>query len=363
MSDEVVVDSGGDMLGMSDEAFAELDFNSFGSTATEEGSVEPSDTPVEDEVADNIPSEEDSSEEPIEASEEEGIDEEEETPTIEEEVTDNSEEIDYKAEYQKLFKPFKANGKEIQVDNAEDAIALMQMGANYNKKMAGLKPNLKIIKMLENNGLLSEDKLNYLIDLDKRNPEAIKKLIKDSGVDPLDLDLEAPNGYKPNTYNVHDSEIALDGILEEIQGTESFNQTIDIISNRWDNSSKKVLLDQPEIIKVLNEHVSNGIYQQITNVIESERMLGRLVGLSDIAAYKQVGEMINARGGFNKPVSKSKEPVVNKPNKVTVDPVLKSRKMAASSTKATVTAPVKQDFNPLAMSDAEFEKLIQKQFL
>ena len=91
-------------------------------------------------------------------------------------------EPDYKAEYLRLLAPFKANGKEIAVSTVDDAISLMQMGANYNKKMAGLKPSLKMLKLLENSGLLSEEKISYLIDLEKKNPAAINKLIKDSGI-------------------------------------------------------------------------------------------------------------------------------------------------------------------------------------
>ena len=36
-----------------------------------------------------------------------------------------------------LFSPFKANGREMQVSSVEDIRTLMQMGANYNKKMEG----------------------------------------------------------------------------------------------------------------------------------------------------------------------------------------------------------------------------------
>ena len=87
----------------------------------------------------------------------------------------------------------------------------MQMGANYNKKMAALKPNLKLLKLLENNGLLSEEKLSFLIDLDKKNPDAITKLVKDSGLDPLEMDV-SKSDYKPNTYTVHDREVELDSV-------------------------------------------------------------------------------------------------------------------------------------------------------
>lgn len=82
--------------------------------------------------------------------------------------------IDYKAVYEKLLKtPFKADGREISINTPDEAIALMQKGVSYSKKMASLKPNLKIIKMLEKNGLLDEGKLSFYIDLEKKNPQAM----------------------------------------------------------------------------------------------------------------------------------------------------------------------------------------------
>ena len=97
-------------------------------------------------------------------------------------------EINYQAEYERLLTPFKANGRQMQVHSVDDAMQLMQMGANYNKKMAGLKPNLKLMKMLEKNDLLNEEKLSFLIDLQTKDPAAIARFIKDSEVDPLDID-------------------------------------------------------------------------------------------------------------------------------------------------------------------------------
>ncbi len=132
--------------------------------------------------------------------------------------------FDYEAEYKRLLTPFKANGRDIAVNSVDDAIQLMQMGANYGKKMAGLKPNLKLMKLLENNGLLSEEKLSYLIDLDKKSPEAISKLVKDSGLDPMDLDTDKASAYKQTTYTVDEREIELDTVLDDIQGTPTIAQ-------------------------------------------------------------------------------------------------------------------------------------------
>ena len=279
--------------------------------------------------------------------------------------------VDFEAEYKRLLAPFKANGREIAVKSVDDAIALMQMGANYNKKMAALKPNLKLMKLLENNGLLSEDKISFLIDLEKKNPAAINKLVKDSGIDPMDLDAEKASGYKQTAYTVDDREIELDTVLDEIQGTPSYNRTLEIVSTKWDAASKQVIAGNPQLLKVINGHVESGIYDLISKELESERLFGRLNGLSDLEAYRQIGDALHAKGAFNSLVQGSSQnqqkpatpPVVVTPKPKVEDDKLKDKRRAASSTKPAAPASAPKDFNPLALSDEEFTKLVNKQFL
>ena len=279
--------------------------------------------------------------------------------------------IDFESEYKRLLAPFKANGREIAVKSVDDAIALMQMGANYNKKMAALKPNLKLMKLLENNGLLSEDKIGFLIDLEKKNPAAINKLVKDSGIDPMDFDAEKASGYKQTAYTVDDREIELDTVLDEIQGTPSYNRTLEIVSTKWDAASKQVIAGSPQLLKVINGHVESGIYDLISKELESERLFGRLNGLSDIEAYRQIGDALHAKGAFNSLAQGSSQtqqkpatqPVVVTPKPKVEDDKLKDKRRAASSTKPAAPTSVPKDFNPLALSDDEFSKLVNKQFL
>lgn len=301
----------------------------------------------------------------------EDSDEREEEETVEKEKPETKEDtsLDYKQEYERLLAPFKANGREMSVQNVDEAVALMQMGANYNKKMAALKPNLKLLKMLQNNNLLSEEKINYLIDLEKKSPEAINKLIKESGIDPMDIDAEKAGDYKPNSYKVDDREIELDTVLEEIQDTPSYNRTLTVIGNQWDKASKEVIANQPQLIKVINDHVERGIYDLINVEMERERALGRLNGLSDLEAYRQVGDAIQARGGFDhlspqqgRQTPSTPKTVVPNPKKET-DSKLREKKRAASMTKPATSNQNTQDFNPLAISDEEFSKLVQPQFL
>lgn len=276
--------------------------------------------------------------------------------------------VDYKAEYDKLMAPFRANGKEMQVKNIDEAMQLMQMGAGFNKKMAGLKPAFKTLKLLENNGLMDESKLSYLIDLDKKNPEAIKKLIKESGIDPIDLDLDTESDYKPETYTVDDRELELDEVLDSISESPTYSKTIDVVSTKWDQASKQTIANNPQLLTVINNHMASGIYDQISNGVERERSFGRLKGLTDIEAYKQVGDAMDAEGKFAgqgeapaKPTNAGQR-VERKPKAKVDDPKLKSKKRAASSTKAKSTAK-EPDYNPLNMSDAEFEKQFNESLL
>lgn len=290
----------------------------------------------------------------------------EETPEPTPESTEVA--VDYEAAYKKLTAPFKANGREIQVTSVEDAVSLMQMGANYNKKMAALKPNLKLMKLLENNGLLNEEKLSYLIDLEKKNPDAIGKLLKDSGLDPLDLDTEKAAAYKPTQRTVDDREMELDTILEELHDSPAYNQTLDIVSNKWDVASKKVIADSPQILKVIDSHVQSGIYAMIAKEIENERLFGRLNGLSDIEAYRQVGDAIQARGGFSHLSTQGHQtptaPVVVAPKpKIVDEDKRREKKLAASGSKAVTPSKSAAEYNPLSLSDDEFNKIVNQQFL
>ena len=290
---------------------------------------------------------------------------EQETPVAEvqedtkEEVVDTPQ-IDYKAEYERLTQPFKANGKEIKVSSVEDAVELMQMGANYSKKMAALKPHLKLIKMLDKHGLMDESKLSYLIDLNGKNPEAIAKLVKDSGLDPMEMDENKADDYKPTSYKVDDREIELDNVLESIKDSSTYQRTISVVSNDWDKASKEVIANTPQILSVLNAHMESGIYDIIQGELENERTFGRLQGLSDIEAYRYVGDRIQANGGFSHLAkgqqNQPKQNVVSAKPMQVQDDRLKDKKRAAAPSKPAVTTQVSKDFNPLALSDEEFAK-------
>jgi hypothetical protein len=270
--------------------------------------------------------------------------------------------VDYKALYEQVTAPFKANGKEMKVDGPEDVVRLMQMGANYNRKMGAMKPHLKTLKVLETNGI-SDEKLGFLIDLDKKDPTAIAKLLKDSKIDPLDLNLEEDSKYQATDYSVDDSVIDLDTAVDEIKDSPTYTKTIDIVGNKWDAASKQIVAKEPHLLSVIDTHVANGVYEVISTEVEKKRMFGQLTGMSDIEAYKSVGDELQESGGFNhlfqpeQGSTKTPAPDEITPAQKAQAETRKNKRRAASPTKAAPSKKGAQDdFNPLSMSDDEYMK-------
>ena len=274
------------------------------------------------------------------------------------EDTPETTEFNYESAFKKISAPFKANGVDMQVEDPNDIVRLMQMGANYQKKMSQLKPNLKIIKMLENNELLDEAKLNNLIDLSKKDPQAITKLIKESNVDPLEIDKEAPVDYQPNNYSITDKEYNLDRVLDEIKDTETFTRTIEILTKEWDSESRFTISDQPEIIAIVNEHMLSGVFDQVHEKMQQEKILGKFKDIPDVEAYRQTADhMYKANMLTNAQMSKSTDSsTVSSKTDEKADADRDKKRKAAAPVKQTTTkkAPTDEDF--LGLSDEDFMK-------
>lgn len=286
----------------------------------------------------------------------------EETEKPDEDGADAVPLVDYKSEYEKLMAPFKANGVDMQARSIDDAIQLMQMGAGFHKKMAALKPAMKQMKLLERNGLLEDDKLNYLIDLHKKNPEAIQKLLKDSKLDPLDIDLNQDTTYKPTDRKVSDKDLALDEVLDEVRETPTFQKTLNVVSKEWDESSQDRVASEPQIISIINGHIADGTFDAVTRRVDYERSLGRLKGVSDYEAYERMGNAMADEGLLQRTGApqqqaaslQSVQPSKAKPSKKEIE--RKQKKRAASPIKGS-RATAEPVFNPLEVSDEDFAKL------
>ena len=276
---------------------------------------------------------------------------------------------DYKAFYEKIMAPLKANGKTIDLKTPEEAVQLMQMGANYTRKMQAIAPHRKVLLMLENNGLLDEGKLSFLIDIEKKNPEAIKKLIKDAGLDPREIDLDDPQAkpYLEGNHRVTDEEAGFRVILDELSSNPEGKATLQAIT-LWDQASKEVLWKQPDVMQLIHDQRASGIYDRITTELERQRALGQIPPtVPFLHAYKAIGDQLAAAGGFDdlvKPAPNSQQQTETKtPVATTVakpKPAVKNgaKANAPSSTRSN-PREAKTVVNPLALSDEDFMKQVE----
>ena len=287
-----------------------------------------------------------------------------ETKQPEKEATPAKAEVDYKTGYEQIMAPFKANGKTIELRSPDEAIKLMQMGANYTKNMQQLAPHRKLLVMLEKAGI-NESNVGLLIDVHNKNPEAIAKMVKDSGVDPMEIDTSKEPQYVAGNHQVSDAEVVFRQSIEELQSSEEGQATLVHVNQHWDNESKQLLADNPSLIQSIHAQRVSGIYDRIDTEIQRLRTLGNIpAGTSYLQAYKVVGEHLQSTGGLSDLVPaqavKPAAPAIKLPVATTVkkvEPAVKAdSNVGAASISRTAPIVAKQDTNFLAMSDEEFMK-------
>lgn len=266
-----------------------------------------------------------------------------------------SPDINYEAVYKQLFKPFKANGKEITPRSPEDIISLMQMGANYTRKMQLMAPMRKVVQSISNANI-KEDDLNFLIDVYKGDKEAIKSLLKKHEIDPMELDLDEIS-YKANRRNIaSDSDVEFTDTLQDINDT--LPQIQEIINTRWDAQSKEALLRNPNLMRALSEELQLGRFDRVQKIVEQEKIFGRYKGVSDVDAYIDVvtklvqDEQRKQQYKQNQETAKKANPQIE-PTK----PVPNKAKAAPTKAKSKASKSTLTPEDLFSMSEEEFNKL------
>ena len=295
--------------------------------------------------------------------------------------TKNDVEPDYKALYQKIMAPFKADGKTIQLKDVNEAIALMQKGVNYTRKTQNLAKYQKSILSLENANLLDNGKLNNLINIAKGDKEAIKQLLAEHKIDPMDLSSEnydgQPSNYVPRNNLVDDAYVNFKGALDEVQGTLEGQAVIRDLLNSDDRTKSEVYQD-PRLIGLLVQQKQNGIYDTVMGEVQRRKTIGLIPdSVPLIYAYNQVGQELTAQGRLSQMQGKNNNvtgnvvnpsgsavssqapapmpPKVNTQSKPANSFNNNARARAAATTRMTPAAD-KQVRNPLSLSDDEFMK-------
>lgn len=327
-----------DLYEMSDDELANFDFDSIETGAEEEeGSDESSEQGTEEEnyeseeeqgeteeeesdelsedSQESVDNESDDSDEDETDSSDDDEEQEEESDEQEEESTDDSE---LKALKALIGTPIKAGGKEITLNSANEVKSLVERGLGYYKAMNEIKPIRRFTDTLKQQGLLEEDKVNFMIDLAKGDVNAIKKLVKQHNIDINEFDDEESPSYTPNKHVVSQETADVTSVLSSIKESEKYQDTVNTITS-WDNASKSDIEKDPNIIAAINTHMENGMYSRISGEVDKRKLLGdtSLSGKSDLEAYMIVGnELYGGKPDTNQAQgSQSGKPDAKQPDK------------------------------------------------
>ncbi len=269
-------------------------------------------------------------------------------------VEEEQPQVNYEDFYKQVMAPFKGNGKTITLKNAEEAIHLMQQGVNYTQKMQQIGPYRKALLMLEKNGLLDENQLSFLIDVKNKNPEAIKKFLKDNQIDPLDIDITQEPNYQAGKNLVSDQEVNFNSTLQDVMSTPEGMETVKTVNDTWDVESKNYLVQNPEDLRNIHIQMQNGVYKLITDEISRLRTLGQIPSsMPFVEAYRLVGNNILAQKQQQQQVQTTRpanrvQSSLSNGNKI--------RQAGISSNSPKQPRKAGNMINPLAMSDEDFEK-------
>lgn len=215
------------------------------------------DTMTDDEIGDET--EEDSEDEISELDEDTGADDEQ-TDEVEKKVEEEVKPVN--------THKFKANG--LDYDFTEEEMLkqfpkIFGQAMDYTRKTQQLKPWRKTIDMIETANL-SHDDINLAIDVLKGDKEAIATILKKTGVDALDLDVENST-YVPRDYGRNDTELAIKDIVDTIKTDREFTITENVIGSQWDDASRRKFVEDPTLIKALHIDVQNGMYDKVAPIM------------------------------------------------------------------------------------------------
>lgn len=277
-------------------------------------------------------------------------------------------EIDYKAFYEAVTKDFKAAGKMMPgVKDPDKFIKALQMATDYALKTAALKPVLKKAKMLED---VTDEEFSEMLDFRKRNPEVIKKALKEANLDPIDLDLENIQ-YTPQSKIMSDADYEFKETIEKLSQEDAvaFQRTQNIVLNELDDTSKTTVLSNPHILSALQSEVASGRFEKIQAQALQLKAFGGYNNVPDIELYSFIANEMDKQalqkqsiqnnltaGGMNPSVTNT---VQTKPSVSVVDPELEDKK-ARAGIQVKPTTPVVKKYDPTKLSDEEFMKLLSE---
>ena len=297
--------------------------------------------------------------------------------------------------YDEATSEFIADGRKVKgFSDPKKIIQSQQMAASYSDRMAALKPYRPLMKPLKERGYLDDpEKFNFDMQVADGDIEALKKLLKDKGIDPYELDMDNVN-FEQKNYVASDIDVAVDDMFEDAKRIGVDKQLQEAFTRDWDDSSIVDILSNDQYRADLLDHIQSGAYDIVQDKIaEFKRsdVSGTFTGMSKIDQYKTaVRTVAEERAAQAGSVGGNNTQAPNANSNTTAEPapggssdeavaiakakeaeeykkrVQKNKKAAEARKKAASVSRVKtgkkkqkKDFDPDKLSDEEFEAMIK----
>jgi len=233
----------------------------------------------------------------------------------------------------------------IEADSIDELKTIASKALKDKNKYDKYKNELSILEGIKEQGL-SDDDLYLLVEAKKGNKQAIAKLLKETNIDPYDLDLEdeSVDQYKPKEYKVDPKIMEVKSIIDDAKKDDHVFKTFDYVLNKeFSEKDRATAFEDPELLGFIKDTIRDGIFDKIAPNYTKRKIMGE----NPISAY------INAFKDYTSEVDKLASKTVSKAqeeNKVKTE----KRKKASVGNKKNVAKTDKKSVND--MTDEEFEE-------
>lgn len=335
-------------------------------TEVEEDEVDTAEQPEDENESEDSDDNNDVNEEQEEETEEDSETEESAQETVDEQPAKEETTLTTDTHKVPTFR-LKADGTEFELTENE-LKQLASKGMNYTKKMQDIKEYREHVSAIKE-AALSKDDINLMIDVLKGDKDALATVMKRTGVDALDVDVENSR-YVPKNYGRNEVELEIEEVVESISRDPEYVTTKHIISSNWDKQSQMEFVKDPIKIAKLHEDVKNGTFDQVVPMMLKKKALDG-ARKSDIEYYIEAGTdyyQNKAREAYNASVIEAEKAKKQAEIKVVKEQEAKrsvvtdtaGKRKAATMTKPKTAKRSIDDYLNTSMSDAEFSKLMEK---
>jgi hypothetical protein len=277
----------------------------------------------------------------------------EEEPTETEEETKEVEEIDEEQandeQTEEKQQPIVINfgSGEIEVNDINELQQIASKALRDKTKYEKYKDDIALIEGIKENGLSEED-LYLLVEAKKGNKKAIAKFLKETGIDPLDIELdeEELKDYKPNEYKSDMKLIETKTIIDNLKtDKEAFTKFNNLITNEFDEDSRAKVFQDPTLLEFIGESIKSGLYEKIAPKYMKRKLLGENPISAFIGAYDEYTQSLQ---------NQQKQQIEQKVSKEKEKATKRKKASIGSKEKSKTSKKDKVDFSK--MSDEEFEE-------